>query len=185
MPYYSCDPQLELNGRTFLSFFTNVRYEMIRSHLDRYGFTEVDPDGWYPLQTALDILSSISQDEGSMSNMVAIGMAAAEASPIPPEVQQMPFADFLMLYPKLYQTRHRNGDPGWVLAERMARGHIRISLKIPYPDDVFYGLFYGFASRLLPRGTSRIIEYDPDLATREQGGDVTVIHVIWDERATD
>jgi hypothetical protein len=94
----------------------------------------------------------------------------------------MPFDEFLFLYQKLYQTRHRNGDPGWIQAERMARGHVRMTLKIPYPDDIFYGLFYGFATRFLARGVSRIIEYDPDMPTREQGGDVTVIHVIWDER---
>jgi hypothetical protein len=182
MPYYTCDPQLELNGRTFLSFFTNIQYDVIQPHLERYGLTDVNPDGWYPLQTALDILTAISQDEGSMMNMVAIGIAAAEVSPIPQEVLQMPFDEFLFLYQKLYQTRHRNGDPGWVRAERMARGHVRMTLKIPYPDDIFYGLFYGFATRFLARGVSRIIEYDPDMPTREQGGDVTVIHVIWDER---
>lgn len=181
MPTYTCEPGLELNGHTFLSFFTNIQRGIIQPHLDRYGLSDVDPEGWYPLQTALDILTSIANDQGSMMNLVAIGVAAAEVSPLPPEVLQLSLEKFLFLYEKIYPTRHRNGNPGWVHVEKVAPGHVKMICNVPYPDDIFYGLFYGFASRFLAPGVQRVIEYDENLPTKEQGGETTVIHVIWEE----
>lgn len=179
MPVYRCEPGTELTGLTFLSFFTNIHHEVIRPYLDRYGLKGVDPQGWYPLQLALDILTDISADIDSSMNLVAIGAAAAEVSPIPPDVQCLPFEQFLLLYEKLYPARHRNGDPGWVRVEQLGPHHVKMILNVPYPDDIFYGLFYGFSRRFLAAGVPRTIEYDEDLPTKDQGGDVTVIHVHW------
>jgi hypothetical protein len=46
------------------------------------------------------------------------------------------------------------------------------------PDDLEYGILYGFAKRFLA-GTQFTVWYDEDLPRMDQGGDQTVIHVKW------
>lgn len=52
-------------------------------------------------------------------------------------------------------------------------------LDIPYPDDVFYGMFFEFARHFLPDGTAYTVEYDGQLHRDLCGGDRTVLHITW------
>ncbi|HEC23937.1 MAG TPA: hypothetical protein ENI95_13565 [Chloroflexi bacterium] len=180
MPAYTCDPDTELIGRSVLALFENIRYDMIKPILDKHGLNDVDPDGWYPLQDVLDILSDISEQGSGLFDLVSVGISAARLSPIPPEVEALSLKEFLLLYPQLYPRRHRNGDAGEVLAEEAGERHVKMIFRTPYPDDLMYGLMYGFARRFLPKGTPITVFYDPDIRRSEEGGKFTVIHVVWE-----
>ncbi len=177
---YSWDPSVQLTGQTVLSFFSNLNYDTIKPFLDTHGVTEVDPEAWYSLDEVLAIMTSIGRSSDASSNFVAIGLSAAELSPLTPEMEHMPFDKFLGLYTKIYPTRHRGGHAGRVIVEPMGNQHIAMIFEVPYPDGVMYGLMYGFARRILPAGTGFTVYYDEDTLRKDEGGYQTIIHIAWD-----
>ena len=177
---YSWDPRVQLTGQTVLSFFSNLNSDAIKPLLESHGLTEVDPEEWYSVDEVLAIMNSISNANDASSNYVAIGLSAAEFSPLTPDMEHMPFDRFLGLYSKIYQTRHRGGDAGQVIVEPMGHDHIAMIFEVPYPDGVMYGLMYGYARRILPAKTGFTVYYDEDTLRKDEGGDQTIIHITWD-----
>lgn len=178
--YTSFDPNVEVIGQNVLSFVQNVEASAIRPILEKHNLSKVDPQKWYPMQQWLDVLSDVSEHSGAMFNMVAIGAAISQTAVMPPDVEQMRFEDFVHLINDVYQMQHRKGDPGYVKADQPGDRHIRFEVRVPYPDDLEYGTTFGFARRFLPPGTHFTVTYDPDVPRRDQGGEVTIIHVTWD-----
>jgi hypothetical protein len=178
--YTSFDPKVEIIGQNVLSFIQNVEAEAMQPVLKKHGLLNIQPDTWYPLQDWLDVLSDLSAQSNAMFNMVAIGTAISETALIPPEVAAMPLEQFLFIVDNVYQMQHRNGNPGHIRTERVDDHHIKLTVQVPYPDDLEYGTTYGFVRRFLPKGTQFTVRYDPDVPRREHGGDATIIHVSWD-----
>jgi hypothetical protein len=179
MPVYRCDPGIELVGQTVLSLTQNTQYESIKPLLEKYGLTEVDPQGWYSLQRVLDLLSEMSNEGNASANFVSIGMAAVEVGYIPPEMQTLSLVEFLTAYGKIYKMRHRGGAPGSVEVQTITDQHLKVILRIPYPDDVFYGIMYGYARRFRPKGTPFVVFYDEAAPRHDHGGEATIIHITW------
>lgn len=180
MPLYECDPAIELNGKSASSLIENINYRNIKPILDRHGLNTIDPEGWYPLQSLLNVLRDIADESGSTFNFVSIGMAAGSSGAIPPQLQEMGFEAVLLSYDKIYAMRHRNGEAGTVKVEKVADKHLKVSMAIPYPEDVFYGVIYAYARRLLPEGTFVAVVYDEATPRPAHGGDVAILHVKWE-----
>jgi hypothetical protein len=180
MPSYQWDPRVELQGNSVQAFLTSLTHENYRHILEKHGLDQVDAQSWYRLQDVLNVLSEIADQSGGMMDLVGIGMAAAEVSLIPPEAAEMPVSQFFKAYEQLYPTRFRNGDPGWVSTEIVNERHVIVTSYVPFPDDLWYGLYYGLAKRLSPPGARFVVKYDSERPRREQGGDSTVFHIIWD-----
>ncbi len=180
MVHYSWDPHVELTGQTVRAFFANLNSDEIRPYLDEYGIHNVDPAGWYSLKDLLEIMNVIAQHEDAGYNFVAIGVSAADLSPLTPEVEHMPFSKFLEIYADIYHSRHRGGDAGRVEVEPVGSHHAALILQVPYPDDVMYGLIYGFARRILPPGHGFMVYYDENTLHKDDGGAETIIHIEWD-----
>ncbi|MDX1993035.1 MAG: hypothetical protein SF029_11625 [bacterium] len=181
MPIYTCDPNIELNGITTMAFIRNVQHAEIAPILQKHRMDTIDPNAWYPLQDVLNVLSDVSQTGDSMSNFVSLGMAAVQMQfqAAPQQLEGLTLADLLLRYPQVYQARHRGGSAGTISVEQPEQKHIIIRMDIPYPDDVFYGVFYAYARGLLPKGTSFTVKYDPRIPRREEGGSETIIHITW------
>lgn len=177
--YVSFDPNVEVIGANLRSFLENTHREDIQPMLEKHGLTEVQPDLWYRLQPWLDVLSEIAQRGGAMFDFVSIGMAVSETAMLPPEVEKMSFADFMANLDAFYQMQHRGGDAGSLKVTRVGPQHLRIDVCVPYPDDLEYGTAYGFAKRFLPPHTHFVVRYDDTVKRRDEGGDVTVIHIEW------
>ncbi len=177
-----CPPETETIGRSVQAFMASINHENFRPILEKYGFASgIDPDKWYPLQDVLATLTEIAEQPGAMFDLVSIGTAAAGASQLTPELQQLSFGEFLALYGKaLYPSRHRNGDAGTISAEPVGENHVKMVLDIYYPDDLMYGIFYGLARLFLPEESRFTVAYDEDQIRKDKGGDNTVIHVMWD-----
>lgn len=178
MPKYTCDPQTELMGRTALSLIENIQHHNIAPILKQHGLDTIDPDRWYKMQDVLNVLSDISEGTNAMSNFVSIGIAAAELSVLPPEMEKMSLAEILTAYGKIYKIRHRGGDAGEVNVEQVAPNHFKLTMQIPYPDDVFYGVMYGYTRRFRPPGAHFVVKYDENVKRRDDGGEETVVHII-------
>lgn len=180
MVSYQCDPALELNGQTARALLENINRDAILPHLEMYGLDDIDPDAWYPTQHILEVMSAIAHEGNAMSHFVAIGIKAAELSPLTPELEQLPFDAFIRRYAEIYRVRHRNGDPGTIQVTEAGDNHITLVFNVPYPDDVMYGLVFGYARRLFPPDVHFTVYYDEDVPARDAGGEETIIHVTWD-----
>jgi hypothetical protein len=177
--YVSFDPQAEVIGQNVLGFVECTNSDRILPHLEKHGLSEVDPERWYPLQNWLDVLNELDGDDGAMFDFVSIGLKIAETAIYPPEVEKMPFADFVMMIPQVYLMQHRNGDAGEERAERLSDQHLRLIMRTPYPDDLAYGVVWGMARRFLPEGTQFLIAYNDTEPRRDLGGEYTVLDISW------
>ena len=176
--YISFDPEAQIIGQNVLGFIECTNSERILPHLERHGLSSVDPQKWYSLQDWLDVLTDLDGDGDAMFDFVSIGLKVAETAVYPPEVEQMPFADFVMMIPQVYLMQHR-GDAGEERAERLSDKHLRLIMRTPYPDDLAYGVVWGMARRFLPEGTQFLIAYDETEPRCDQGGEFTVLDISW------
>lgn len=177
--YTTFDSNTELNGSTVLSFIININHQNIEKILKTRQLDNIDPEQWYPMQDVLDVFNDISETLNASANFVAIGVAAGEQGlqNLPPNVASMSIAEFFVFYEKVYQTRHRNGDAGYVKTEKVDDNHLIIRMKTPYPDDTMYGVFYAYARHFIPKNKHFTLQYDETLKRRENGGEETVCHL--------
>lgn len=173
------DPRTEINGRTASSLFTNINHTEIEDILRRHGFEQIDPDKWYPIQSILDVLRDVSKGDNSSSNLVAIGMEAARLGiqALPPQVSHLSIGEFFIEYGKIYQLRHRSGDIGYVRTEIVDADHVILYTKMPYPDDLGYGIFFTYARHFCPKNKRFLLQYDENVARRDNGGEETLYHI--------
>lgn len=174
---YKCDPHVELNGNSTKALLRSMLVDEYRHILEKYSLADIDVEAWYPLQQILNVLAEIGRNKNAMMDFVSIGLAAAEYSMFPPEIEQVSIQEFFRLYQQVYPTRHRNGDAGQLWVDVAENGNITITLDNPYPDDLMYGMMYGFARRFSPRNKSFAVSYDTTQPRKNQGGDVTVIRI--------
>jgi hypothetical protein len=176
---YTCDPNIKLVGRTVQSLTHNMRADAMRDILAEHGLTEVDPDAWYPLQDVLNVLNDIATKKSAMMDFVSIGISAVEFAELSPEMAAMDFATFLKTYAKVFEMRHQGGTPGWIEVEEADEGHITITMNTAYPDDIYYGVWYGYARRFLGEGTPFKVRYDNATRRKGLGGEATIYHITW------
>ncbi|MGB1288200.1 MAG: hypothetical protein ACPG7F_16805 [Aggregatilineales bacterium] len=180
MRIYTVAPEVEVNGQSMLAFINNVQQHDIQPLLEAHNLTEVDADVWYPLQNWLDVLNDLNKRSNTTFNFVAVGLGIAKYTFLPPEVEKMPFADVMANINGIYQGNHRGGYSGEIQYEKVNDTHIIFTLiDCVYPDDLEYGVAYGFAKRLLPLGKPFEVTYDENVERLDRGGDLTVIHVKW------
>lgn len=180
MTQYTCDPALEISGQTVLSLFKNENYHNIKNILAQNNLTEINPEGWYSMQHILNVIKEITEAPGSTFNLVSIGVATAQLGKLPPDVETKPLADFFALYEKIYLTRFRNGDAGSIKTEQLTPTHLKITYQGAFPDDLVYGVLYGYARRILPPGTFVTFSYDEHLPRADHGAPFTVMHARWE-----
>jgi hypothetical protein len=177
--FTSYDPDAKVIGQNALSFIQNVNSDDILPILKKYGLSQIDPGTWYPLQQWLNVLSEISEQNNAMFNMVAIGAAISETAILPPGAENLSLEQILFAINDVYQMQHQ-GNVGHIATEKVSDTHIKLTVCVPYPDDLEYGTTYGFVRRFLPSSDSFNVFYDADTLRHDEGGDCTVIHVQWE-----
>jgi hypothetical protein len=178
--YQSFDPQTELNGTSTEMFLKSIMHDDIEHILKHHGLSQIDPEGWYPTQAVLDVFNEVAEEGVNASpTFVSCGMAAVESAlaGMSPQMKSMSLQEFCANYSARWQTLHRNGDAGSVEFQLVEENHIVMTLRVPYPDDVMYGVFYAYARFFMPKGKHVTVAYDEKLPRREQGGETTVIHI--------
>ncbi|HLA42125.1 MAG TPA: hypothetical protein VJZ27_01745 [Aggregatilineales bacterium] len=179
----TCPPGTEIIGTTLLGFSQNLQSDDVKPVMEKHGVVNLDPMGWYPAQMLLDALNDIAAYSNFSTNMVAIGMKIGEIVPVPPELGEKPsLEDVLMIWDDLYQGLHRNTDVGGITIEKVHDNYFKTFHTVIYPDDMSYGVLYGYARRFLPVSTHFTVFYEPDVTPRDKGGDgdATVISVKWE-----
>lgn len=178
MRHLTCDPNAEVIGSSAISYIENINSKGLMPILQKHGLSEMDSDKWYPCVDILNVLNDVAQQPDFTSNFVAIGLKIAEVAMLPPTVNAL--SEILLAFDGVYQMNHRNGEIGRFVPEKISGTHYTIRCEDVYPDDLSYGILYGLARRFLPKGTSFRVAYDDPNATRDNGGEETLIHVEWE-----
>ncbi|NDJ77923.1 MAG: hypothetical protein GYB65_16865 [Chloroflexi bacterium] len=175
---YQFDPEAKVIGQVLFIFPENQQAEKMRPLLERFGFATLDPEAWYRVQDVVGLFEAITTGSEAMFNLVSIGMEIAQKAVLPADLAALSAEEFFPIIGQVYQLQHQ-GDVGYVTTNGVEPTHFAIEIVSPYPDDFWYGCIYGWARRYLPEGTAFVVEYDPDIPRRDNGGDTTVIHVSW------
>lgn len=166
-------------GQMFLDIRHAINSEAFFPVFERHGLGEIDPEAWFPLQNFLDVLNEI-EEQGGMFDLISIGKKIGEDIDIPDDMRVLPFFQLLNLAPEIYKMHNRGSDIGWILVEEVDDKHHKLILCVPDPDDLWYGIFYGFSRRHLPSDQRFSIYYDPDEPRRNEGGSRTILHLKLD-----
>jgi len=181
--YIAFDPKAEVNGYSLLGFSQCLRKEVVQPLLEAHGLANIDPAGWYPVQDWLDVLNDLAEERPgqAMFDFVAVGMKVAETTQYPPEFKGLPLPKIFTIGNEQFRSlQHRGGDVGEIVLEVVGSKHVIQKVRTAYPDDFWYGLFYGFTRLFLPPGTHFTLYYDPEIPRRDEGGEWTLIHVTWE-----
>ena len=179
---FKCNPEMEITGQTLLAYVDNLRVDIIRPMSEKHGMTtDIDPEKWYPLQPVLDVLKELSKSSNAAENLVALGVKIAEYGVEPEDIIAAPLSVVLEHWQDHMDYNFRNGDPGKVITEKVHDKFYKVTQINLFPDDLCYGLAYGFARSRLPLGTNFKVWYeDSDNRIDEGGGDKTVICIEWE-----
>jgi len=180
MRHLTCDPDVKVVGGNILSVLQNVNAKEIHPYAVKHELGDVKADEWYPLTQWLDMMNDLIENTYFMSNLVAIGMSLAEKVNLPPHMQDATYEDILLAWDDIYHHQHQGDNIGNHHIEKISDTQFKCTFTDVYPDDLKYGIAYGFARRFLPKGTQIIIEYD-DLNNRMDEGSSpeTVMHISW------
>ncbi len=172
------DPQAKVIGQVLFILPENTKAESIQHLTQKYNLETLDPDAWYPVSTVLELFKDITTGSEAMFNLVSIGMAVAEHAVLPPEFDTLSAAQLFENIDQVYQAQHQ-GDVGRLITHKIAEGHYQIETISPYPDDFWYGNYYGWALRYVPKDTRFVVKYTESHQQRDQGGEKTLIEVKW------
>jgi hypothetical protein len=179
--FQAFSPDSEALGQGMMMFMTAITHEDFQEFLEKRGLTNIEMEKWYPMQSWLDVLNDIAQSDvgNASSNFVAIGMKVIETARFPAEISNMDIYTLLSIWDTVYKTNNRGSDVGGMEYTKVADNHIQMKVRIPFPDDLEYGVYWGIARRFLPPGTNFFVTYDEN-ARREQGSTHTIIHIKWE-----
>jgi hypothetical protein len=173
-------PGTETLGQNLMAFVDNLQGSETAPIMKKHGLIDINLNAWYSAQMLLDALNEMAETSNPSANITAIGLKIGQIVPIPgdnPTLQQA-----LMVWNDVYQSIHRGGDAGSIQCEKIAENHWKTTHSVFYPDDMSYGILYGYGRRFLPTGTHFKVFYDPEVKARDYGGDgdATIIHIQWE-----
>jgi len=169
----------EILGQVMIDLAHGINSERFMPIFEKHGLGHIDPDRWYPIPDLLAALDEISQQAGSMLDLVSIGMKSAEMAVVPPEFYEMSIPDIFRSMDLAYRANVRGTDPGEIRCEVVNDHHIQLTARVPFPDDDWYGVCYGTMRRFAPPETQFTVYYDEEVLRRDLGGEETVIHIEW------
>ncbi len=180
--FQSFSPDCESIGQGMMMFMSAITVDEFEDILEKHGLKQVELEKWYPQQNWLDVLNDIAASEaGNASQMfISIGMKVIETAKFPAEISNMDIHTLLSIWNNVYQTNHRGTDIGGMEYTKIGDKHIQMKIRIPFPDDLEYGVYWGIARRFLPPGTNFAVTYDENVPRREHGGTHTIIHINWE-----
>ncbi len=183
MRKHTCDPAAEISGQDLMAYPVASNAEVVLRILRKYGFAEIDPERWYPLQPLLDALYEIGTHPEAAGSLVSIGVKIAEYGVEPPDLRSARLAQVLEGWDRHLYANVRHGDVGHIVAQKITDTCYRIIHQDVFPDELSYGLAYGFARVHLPLGTNFRVWYEnSDHRMDNSDSDKTVICISWESR---
>lgn len=168
-------PDAEVLGGAINGFIDAVNRNNIMPHLQKLGMTDIQNDKWYPKKMYIDLWNSIlSSNQSAMYDLVSIGMTIAKTA-WPPEADGQPVEDLILSWGDAFDFVNRGADRGYIRTEKRGSNQYAVICRTPDPDDLHYGIVFGFCRRFMPKKQQYTISYDNSVTRRDQGGEETVI----------
>lgn len=168
-------PDAEVLGGAINGFIDAINREEIMPHLEKLGMTDIVPTEWYPKKLYIDLWNSILEaSHAPTQNLVSVGMTIADTA-WPPEADEQDFETLVLTWGHAFDAVNRGADKGYVKTEKLSDNKYMVRCCTPDPDDLQYGVAYGFCRRFLPEGTHFTVTYAPGVTRRDEGGDETVL----------
>lgn len=182
MPHYTLfHPDHEYLGQVLIDFENALGSNDIHQTFEKHGLINIDPQGWYPAQKFMDVLNDMEENEiAQMWDFVSIGLKQIEHAIVPPEFESLPLIQILQSLDATYHLNNRGTDIGEIKCEVVNENHVKLIFRVPQPEDAWYGVCYGYMRRFAPQDTIFRVYYDKNTPRRSEGGDKTVIHVVWE-----
>src|SRR5690606_31311066 len=139
------------------------------------GLLDKKPDDWVSAQVVLDIYNVLDERGGAMLDYVAIGMIVGQDVRFPDENEselsyREKISQILLAYPYFM----RGTDIGYIQDVELSPQHLIYKIRTPFPDDIWYGIIYGFCKRFMPATIAYKVYYDANKLRFEQGGEETL-----------
>lgn len=147
--YQAASPEVEASGASILSV-TQGMASNLKPLLAKHGLDDIKPDEWYPQQQWLDFFRDLAGSQGSMVDLVSIGMKIPETANFPPEIDSVESA--LRMLNGAYHMNNRN-DPvenRWEY-KKVNENEYLITCRTPVPRDFEYGVVFGLVKRFCPK----------------------------------
>lgn len=175
----TCPPGTQTIGLNLGAFIDNLQGSETAPIMKKYGLENIDPNAWYPAEMILGALNEIAEVTNNSANLTAIGMKIGQTVPFF-GIENPTLPQALMAWNDVYQGIHRGGDVGKIRCEKVDDKHWKTYHSVMYPDDMSYGVLFGYGRRFLE--TPFKVFYDPDVLARDYGGtgEETIIHIKWD-----
>jgi hypothetical protein len=159
-----------------------LHHDPIRSYLEEHGVATEDLPHDESLSTWLSLFGDLISRKGSaLLDLVSVGQLVVEADAALIRLLEGTLAaekSGVANYSKPLARSNGNGT-NWAV-DAVEAEHIQITTATPYPDDLLFGVFYGMAGRFLPPTTRFTVQFDDTVPTRDRGGEVTIIHILWE-----
>jgi hypothetical protein len=175
----SCDPKLETVGSLMHVYINNLEADIVLPLAEKHGLTNIHENEWYPTHKLMEMLNELAESTNLGTASVAIGLSVGQTIPMPPELKDPTIHDILGIWNDLYQVIHRGGDAGHIEIQKISDTHyLTRHHGVVYPDDMSYGVLYGYGRRFLP-GIPFKVYYDEKTQRLDDGGKYTDIHIEW------
>ncbi len=150
--YQAASPEAEYIGGALYALTQNLRADVIQPVLERFGIHQVNPEQWYQQQLVLDVMREIEK-RFTFEELVAIGVKAGEIAPLPPNVYDIESA--LLVANAIHKLSCRNiPTEDGIVTEKLSPTHFRMTMNIPTPPFLTYGLVFGLVRRFRQKDQS-------------------------------
>jgi hypothetical protein len=169
----------EIVGAGLASFITSIGIsERFFPMIQKYD--TIASDEWYPAQDILKVMSELAAQPGSVVHLVNMGMNFSQTVGALSQLTDKSSVQAIMdEFEAWYRLSQRGTTVGKIHVEHFTDKSVRVVLQTPFPDDLCYGIVYGYIQRFAPKGTLFRVWYDPKVRHRDLGGETTVICVSW------
>ncbi|GAB4467385.1 MAG: hypothetical protein Kow00124_00190 [Anaerolineae bacterium] len=190
MRFEAFSPDVEVLGEVVAAFINCLNcpnitpFLMRHGFLGRHGLRTVDVEQWFPLQQWLNVLNDLVEEcpDNASADLLSIGMKMFETYRFPPQFDTLSVEEVLLGWNSIYSAHHRGADIGEFIPKVVEPGYIQITARVPYPDEVHYGLFYAILQHFCPEDVDFTLRYDESMPRRNEGGSVTIYHIQLRER---
>jgi hypothetical protein len=179
--YESFDPGAEVKGVEVNSIvqaadhLSTVFGERMETVLATNGLGSVRSDGWYSLQSYLDVIQTIERQVGEKA-VFYIGKKLPELTEWPGGVETV--VEGMESISEAYETVHRGGDVGYYRVESVSDTELRLRCRNPYPCALDRGVVRGTGERFSPP-TAYVDLEERGTRCRDDGADECVYEVTW------
>lgn len=154
--YVPSSPDAEYFGWSVLTVTQNLRADIIRPLMEKYGLADVDPNAFYLQGALLAALKEVEQNF-TFEELVALGIKTADLLPVPPELNSV--EALIAALPVLYKSTCRNiPEEEGVTVEKVHDKHYRLIHNSPLPPFMLYATVFGLVRRVKQKGQNPLVE---------------------------